>query len=131
MMDTVDAAKVLIKEKCDEPFVYVRKTYSTSKSWQSFNNNHKRDYGSVQNYWDEEEEYYQNLLDGPSEYHDEPLAKVAMSDNELELEVTIYGRDLKENSLIVTGETKAECWKNLFIENPNLCFNDIIDYTWG
>ena len=129
MMDTADVAKALIKEKCDKPFVYVRQTYSMSRSWQSFNNSHKS--SNYDRYWVDEDEYYQNLLDGPSEYHDESLAKVAMDDNELELEVTIYGMDLQENSLIATGATKAECWKNMFMENPNLCFNDIIDYTWG
>jgi hypothetical protein len=56
---------------------------------------------------------------------------VAKNDRELELEVTIYGTSLSEETLLATGETKAECWMNMFLENPNLCFNDIVDYNWG
>ena len=131
MMDTIEAAKSLIKEKCDKPFVYVKKERTMPKSWQNFNNNHKSYVpGYAQQYMDEDE-YYYNLLDGPSEYKDDCLANVAMNDKDLELEVTIYGMDLSEKTLLASGNTKAECWMTLFLENPNLCFNDIVDYTWG
>ena len=70
-------------------------------------------------------------MNGDSEYKDDCLANVAMNDTDLELEVTIYGMDLSEKTLIATGDTKAECWMTLFLVNPNLCFNDIVDYSWG
>lgn len=130
MMDTVDAAKVLIKEKCDKPFEYVKKKPSVPTSWQNFNNNHKSyTPGYAKGY--EEDEYYGSLFDSPCEYKDENLANIALSDNELELEVTIYGPSLSEQNLLAVGDTKAECWMTLFLENPNLCFNDIVDYSWN
>jgi hypothetical protein len=130
MMDTVDAATALIKEKCDKPFVYVKKKTSMPPSWQNFNNSHKSyTPGYAKGY--EKDEYYGSLFDSPAEYKDEHLANIALSDNELELEVTIYGPSLSEQNLLAVGDTKAECWMNMFLENPNLCFNDIIDYTWG
>jgi len=130
MMDTVDAAAALIKSKCDKPFVYVKKKPEVPTSWQNFNNSHKSyTPGYAKGY--EEDEYYGSLFDSPAEYKDEHLANIALNDNELELEVTIYGPSLSEQNLLAVGETKAECWMTLFLENPNLCFNDIVDYSWN
>lgn len=129
MMDTVEAAKTLIKEKCDKPFEYIKKTYKPTSSVHSFNGYHGKAFGN--NYYDGGDMYYQNLLDDSATYTDEALANIAKNDKELELEVTIYGVGLSEENLLATGETKAECWMNMFLEHPNLCFNDIIDYTWG
>lgn len=129
MMDTIDVAKALIKEKCDEPFVYVAKARTYPKSWSNFNNSHS--FPSYTTYWHGEDEYYQNFFDDSTMYKDDSLANVAKSDKDLELEVTIYGVSLGEENLLASGETKAECWMNLFLENPNLCFNDIVDYSWS
>lgn len=125
MMDTVEAAKALIKEKCDKPFEYIRKTYTPTfaSGYGGFDSQYTSPYTG---------RYYDNFLDAPQDnYRDEPLANVAISDKELELEAIIYDTYLGENTLRTNGETKAECWMNLFLENPNLRFNDIIDYSWG
>jgi hypothetical protein len=129
MMDTIEAAKALIKEKCDKPFAYVRKTYTKPTSFQNFNRNHSSSYHP--GYYNREEEYYQNFLEDSALYKDEALANVAKNDTDLELEVTIYGDTLSEQTLRSVGDTKAECWMSLFLDNPNLCFNDIVDYSWG
>jgi hypothetical protein len=129
MMDTIEVAKALINEKCDKPFKYIRKSYVSSTSVQNFNGNHNQSYFS--GHYNREEEYYQNFLEDSALYKDESLANVAKHDTDLELEVTIYGVSLSEENLIASGETKAECWMNLFLDNPNLCFNDIVDYSWG
>lgn len=127
MIDTIDAAKVLIKEKCDKPFVYVKKERTLPKSWQNFNANH----GPYIHNYVSDDGYCYNFLENPSAYKDDALAKNALNDKEMELEVTIYGLTLSEENIITSGETKAECWMNLFLENPNLCFNDIVDYTFS
>jgi hypothetical protein len=131
MMDTIDAAKVLIKEKCDKPFMYVKKERTIPKSWQNFNNSHKSYVPGYAQPHITDDEYYQCLFYEESEYKDDCLANTAMSDTDLELEVIIYGMDLSEKTLIASGDTKAECWMTLFLENPNLCFNDIVDYSWN
>lgn len=123
MMDTVDVAKVLIKEKCDAPFKYVAKAYTPCTTTYA---NPVCSHGNKGYYY--EGEYYGSLFD---DYSDDRLALVARNDKELELEVIIYGKELSEEVLRSDGETKAECWMNLFLDNPNLCFNDIVDYSWG
>lgn len=124
MMDTIEAAKNLIMEECDGPFEYVAKKYTASSN--RFTNSEGNLYDGYQ--------YYGNFLDVPtkySNYEDIGLANIAKNDKDLELEVTIYDESYSENVILATGETKAECWMNLFLENPTLCFNDIVDYTWG
>ena len=124
MMDTIEVAKALIKEKCDEPFVYVRKTYSYSNSYANFNNYHAKIYPAVG-------DYYGSFFDEPGPYEREDLAAIAKDDKQLELEVIIYAESLNEEALYANGNTKAECWMNLFMDNPSLCFNDIVDYSWS
>lgn len=129
MIDTIEVAKTLIKEKCDKPFEYVAKTYTSNTSFQNYSKKHGKSYSC--GVYNSEEEYYNNFLEDSAFYKDDRLAIVAKNDTDLELEVTIYGIGLSEENLIATGETKAECWMNMFLENPNLCFNDIIDYTFS
>lgn len=124
MMDTIEAAKVLINEPCDKPFEYVAKKYEYLK----YNYQPVHYYPAKDSY---NNNYYGNLLSEPSYYKDERLANIAMTDTDLELEVIVLGLDMCEETIVASGETKAECWMNLFLENPKLCFNDIQDYSWG
>lgn len=133
MMDTIEAAKTLIKEKCDKPFEYVAKKYTPTKySYPKYQSNYRppRYYNGPS-----DDLYYGSLFDSPiesdTEYKDERLANIAMNDTDLELEVIVYGMDMCEQTILVEGATKAECWMNFFIENPRICFNDIVDYSWG
>jgi hypothetical protein len=140
MMDTVEAARALIKTECEKPFEYVAKKYSwqPNKSFDSYGHgSYKR--GKSYAYDSASGDYYHTLFDvppasyayGDDEYEDKGLANIARNDKELELEATVYDTSYAEQTLLATGETKAECWMNLFLDNPNLRFNDIVDYTWG
>ena len=132
MMDTLEAAKAMIKEKCEKPFEYVAKKYEYPKyNYQSY---HSSTYQPCRYYPAQdpyENSYYGNLLDNPSNYKDARLANIAKTDTDLELEVIVLDLDMTEKTIVSEGETKAECWMNLFLENPNMCFNDIVDYSWG
>lgn len=128
MMDTVEVAKIMIKEECKEPFKYIPKvskyvpgSYASNgvNYYPSKSRDNSRDY------------YYGNFLDEPTEYRDDKLANIAMNDTDIELEAIVYDKSLREETFCVSGETKAECWMNLFIKHPNICFNDIVDYSWG
>ena len=55
---------------------------------------------------------------------------IMASDFDLELEVIYVMKGGEENCEIVTGNTKAECWSKFFIQNPDVCFNMIIDYSF-
>jgi trk system potassium uptake protein TrkA len=35
-----------------------------------------------------------------------------------------------EKALYFTGNTKAECWMDFFMDNPDVCFNEILSYSW-
>lgn len=132
MMDTIEAAKCLIKEECDKPFEYVAKKYeSTSWNYSRYQSGKSVTpyYGNVN--YDDGYSYCGDIFSMGSQYKDEHLAQIAMHDVDLELEVIVLGLDMCEETIIATGETKAECWMNLFMEHPRLCFNDIQDYSWG
>ena len=132
LIDTIEAAKAMIKEPCDKPFEYVAKKYEpvkysyASNSYPSYrpgsSHYHSDSFGNV---------YHGNLFEDTSMYKDVQLANIAKTDTDLELEVIVLDLDMSEQNITVVGETKAECWMNLFLENPNICFNDIIDYSWG
>lgn len=131
MMDTIEAARALINTECDKPFVYVKKKYTPAINYGRYPSyysapNMRSYYNSV-----DEGDFYGNFLDASSAYSDEPLARVAMGDKDLELEAIVYDKNLSEEVLHASGETKAECWMTLFLGHPNLCFNDIVDYSWG
>jgi hypothetical protein len=128
MIDTIDAASVLIDEKCDKPFEYVAKKYDYSSYKNSYAPyNFKRYSPKAKN---PTEQYYDNLLDDPY-YKDEVLAEEAKKDKELELEVVIYGVTMSEEILYTYGQTKAECWMNFFLDHPDICFNEVVDYSFS
>jgi hypothetical protein len=131
MMDTIEAVKPLIKEKCDKPFEFVPRKYTPIANYSYYSYRSTQPNYTPRNYWDDGYNYSGNMFDEPSPYKDERLANIAQNDLDLELEVVVLGLDMCEETLIATGETKAECWMNLFLENPRLCFNDIQDYSWG
>ena len=120
MMNTVDVAKELILADCEEPFEYIpiKHTYNVvtptnGSSWTD----------REQNF------YYGNLFDMPR-YNDERLYHLAKTDKKIEMEAIVTGFDGKEEVLYADGATKEECWMNLFLDNPDLCFNQLVDYAW-
>ena len=131
MIDTLDAAAALIKEECDSPFEYVEKkyTYPSYNNYNRYGNSYGNKYGC--SYDDYGYGYNRSVFNYNETDKREDLSMMAKSDVDLELEVIIYDYSMQEKSIIASGETKAECWMNLFIDNPTLRFNDIIDYTWG
>lgn len=131
MIDTIAAATALIKAECDGPFEYVEKKniYPSYSNRCHYAPSYSSGYGY--NYDSYGYGYNRSVFNDRETDKHEDLSMMAKSDVDLELEVVIYDFSMQEKSIIASGETKAECWMNLFIDNPNLRFNDIIDYTWG
>ena len=130
MMDTVEAAKALIKTDCPEPFQYIAKKYEYS-STSTFDFGRYNTYNRSKNdYISESDMYDRDLFDMTDRYTDKRLYKIAKEDKRVEIEAIITNLDGKEEVLYEEGDTKAECWMNLFLENPDLCFNQITDYNW-
>lgn len=64
------------------------------------------------------------------DYEPNPIDDAKRTD--LELEVIFTDPDLtEEDSFFAHGDTKAECWMDFFISNPNICFNDVLEYNWN
>ena len=135
MLDTIDAARLLIKADCKEVFKYVARTYSYASTYDySTIYNRSNTYGHTDRFRTEERKMYGttlfDMVPEDDEYVDKRLYKIVKDDNKVEMEAIITNEFGKEEILYTDGNTKAECWRNLFIENPNLCFNQISDYNW-
>ena len=137
MIDTIAAARELIKSECEKPFEYVEKkyTYPASRYYSGSTPGWGRCYGGYDEYDNYDDGYgygYQGSLFNMAKKYTRPqLAQTAIKDDDLELEVTVCDEALSEKTILATGATKAECWMNFFLENPTKCFNDIVDYSWG
>lgn len=135
MMDTIDAAKVLILADCDKPFKYVMKQYPVS-SFGSFNYRKpapkKVDVKATAEVKKDKDgmTYGRDLFDNPN-YKDAALYRMAKKDKKIELEVITFSIDEVEDVIYSEGDTKAECWMNLFMDNPDLTFNEIVDFNWS
>lgn len=137
MMDVVEAARALIKTECNNPFEY--KTYTSKyNSEYGYGNSHNY-YGNF-NYFDRDNNGYEyNFLSGrefESKYSDRDLARLAINENEIELEVVYNYVDEEtcedtEGVATTSGNTKSECWMKFFLENPDVCFNMIVDFNWN
>ena len=110
MMDVVEVVKTLVKTE-SEKFEYVG-YYNSNTS---------------------EDEYERNFLDdyfGNNQYSDMKLYNEVKHDTKIEIEVIYNGFGIKEQVAYARGSTKMEAWFNFFIENPNVCFNDVTDYSF-
>ena len=112
MIETLNAAKALIKAECSAPFEYKIASYSYSS------------YGYSSGY----SSGYTKPDPKPTPPAKKSIVDIAREDTMLELEALIIKRG-EEIALSATGSTKMECWFNLFMENPEICLNDVFDYT--
>jgi hypothetical protein len=120
MMDTIEAAKALIKSECEKPFEYVAKKYSPAASTYKLT-----DWG----------DYYDNFPSYKNKsttngFYSNAVIDRAKKDKSIELEVLIINERNEEDTICTYGNTKDECWFNFFSENPHLCFNDVVDYSF-
>lgn len=103
VQDTISAAIALIKAECDGPFEYKTASYDDY----DYHDNHQI-----------------NMFGSTS------VADRARYDVDVELNVIVINAYGDEVNLRSTGKTKAECWLNLFTENTNLCFAQVVDYVF-
>ena len=104
MLNTIDAAKKLILTE-SEPFEYIEQKYIAPTTTY----NSSRD-------------YYGN-------YEQTSLFNYAKDDMMIYLEVLFEDQYGEEQSAESEGKTKAEAWAHFFMDNPDVCFNMILDYS--
>ena len=108
MMDTIEAAKKLINAKCEKPFEYKREEI---KSY----------------YFDDFDFDEYKPRKTPKK---KTMAEIISEDKEIELEVIVINKKFEEEALYGLGETKAECWLDVFTSYPWLNVDAIVDYTF-
>lgn len=150
---SIAAAKSLIKTECDKPFKYIRKTYSNysntygskgstyygGSSYYGNDSYYGRGCSQTSMFEEDEDAYWDQYFKdkyGTTKTKEKPnkynvsAANIA-KDYDLYLDILIIDDDTgDEITLSASGNTKAECWANLFLENPDICFNQITDYSF-
>lgn len=105
MENTIKVVEKLLDTECEQ-FEYIEKKYTYNRYG----------YGYYDNYYDD---YYYNVQ-----------KKDAAKDKSdlLYLEAFFMGLDGRETSGYGVGHTENECWGDFFINNSDVCWNQIIDY---
>lgn len=138
MFDTINAAKALIEAECEKPFEYIAKKYPTYGS-----GNYTRSYGGYHgghdDYYGYDNDIYGDGSYGNDQYkqpnfgastNGDDLPTKASKDIYIELTVTIINDAGQQEFMFASGNTKAECWLDLFTSYPGVCFDDIVDYEF-
>ena len=130
MFETIAAAEELITAKCEKPFEYVAKNYASNYSYNKSYNSSRYDYDDYYGY-DSYGGYYKGNSYGVNNNNkNDDLPTRASKDITLELIVTVIGKDKQQEFRFASGNTKSECWLDLFTAYPSMCFNDIIEYEF-
>lgn len=111
MMHLIEMAIKLIKTKCEKPFEYVERK-CTFDNFSIFDKDYR----------------YSIAKCSSNKYKRSALAPDL--DLELELEAVVVDMDGEEFVIYATGKTKAECWAELFLSYPDVCFSMITDYSF-
>lgn len=112
VMEEMFEAIKIIKHLLDasekvEPFEYIEETYSWNKN---------KYYGL--GYYDYNYDTYDTYRNYVGEDYDSYI-----------LEVEFVNPLTNDNEIVcVYGATKAECWMKFFQQNPDICFNNVLDY---
>lgn len=132
MMHTAEVAEKLIQAECKEPFVYKARSYNYG-SYAGFGsgvNGYQYNSGTYQYSKNDQTRIY-SAAPAKSQPKTKTLKEVAQGDVFLELEAIVFDIDGNERIVHGTGSTKYECWFDLFINNSDICFDDIIDYSFA
>ena len=112
MNNTLEVVKKLLKTEVDKPWKYVKFVNQTTWGWGDFGN---RNYGfGDRNY---------GFGDSLRRRHFDDLTELKLTVKLLEDYIDDYDYELD-----TYGNTKAECWMHLFLDNPDLCFDFIDSY---
>lgn len=114
MLDIIATAKTLLATESDA-FEYVRKTYNYDYSYNNRN-------------WSK---YYNSNYDYNSYNKNRQLTFGGYGqDFSICLEVVWEDEEGSEMVAEASGNTKAEAWANFFMENSDVCFDMILDYSF-
>lgn len=110
MLNNIERAKDLIIADCNKPFEYIAQKYEYKYNAKDFTI----------------DKYISDLTFMSS---NKKAKSKHVDDLMLELEV-VAEIDGTEQVYYATGNTKAECWADLFLNYTNICYDDITDYSF-
>ena len=134
MMDNIESVKDLINSECKEPFKYIRREYKQTSFFDQYYKGCTEKF--VNPYAKKTKKKTTTTFDDEFVTSKKKTPKIHTIDHieldfMLELEVVIMDEEFgKEEALYASGRTKAECWADLFLNYTNICFDDIIDYSF-
>ena len=127
MMNTLEVAKKLIQTE-NKKFEYVRRAYEWSSA---FGNNYDRySYQNTPNKKFDAHRYSSFVSEGQLSFPGTTRGKDPALDFELQLEVVWIDERNEETAEYVSGRTKEECWAKFFIENPEVSYGMVVDYSF-
>ena len=127
---TIQSAIALIKTECEKPFVFVASktyggcsSYGRSHSWSSVYDDYDEYYGYLSKTKKKSDPLLTDTLTLTVIYQVDATVPMAYAWNEDTTETS-------EQVAYAEGKTKWECWARLFLENPTLKREDIVEVSW-
>ena len=131
MLNTIEVAKKLINTESDK-FEYVAKKYTNYGYRGYYDDYYDSYYGeryggySNRNY----DDWWNYGSKGKDKSKQMSFNGSDMNDFSLELEVVFTDAFGEEAYDYCKGNTKAECWANFFMNNPDVCFAMVTDFNF-
>lgn len=136
MLDSIDATIKLIAWACCaeiEPYKYVEYVpyYKRNNTYKY--GNYSNSYYNTRYYDDDYDDWYtgysnRNYGQVSTQTEPEVLPNIGEVDETTYILQVAFLVDGKEYEASVKGATEGDCWMNFFLENSDVCFNDVIDF---
>lgn len=129
MMDTIETAKNLIKAE-SEKYEYVKKEYSYSDyHYGGYDDYSYGGYGGYGGYG--RSRNVPSASTSSSKYQQTTMMdRCLMEDMDIHLELLWVDESCNEHCAESSGKTKAEAWANFFMDNPEVSFSMLCDWSF-
>lgn len=153
MLNTIDVVKKLLEVECEQ-YEYIARTYSaygsryssiydTYKNYRNHNYSYGGYYGDYSDY--DDDDYYLSGRNPRTDYNSRvdrtppkhTVSNILPKDNSYDyvlLEVQFLFKDddniHRFKTEHIKAKTKNEAWGKFFLQNPSVCYNDVLDHSW-
>lgn len=118
MQRTQDTVEKLLNTECIQ-YEYIEREYVPYY--------YGRVYGKYNGWYDDDDDYY------GTGYYGKTVAASASTKGATDyllLEVQYIDKDNEDVIAYGEGQTESECWEDFFKSNPQICFNDVLDWDF-
>lgn len=128
MFDTMDAVVKLLEAETEQ-FEYIEKKY-TSYNYGNYGDYYGNYYGGGSYNWDNYDDDEDFDYEEYAGYYNRGNYSTAKIIYMLMVELQNPDDETETITETVTGFTKADCWWDFFVDHPDVCYNDIVDYYY-